>query len=378
MAATETPVMVEIRGTGKGRLSVSIPYDRELISVLRRIPGRWWHPEEKRWSLPGTKRSADALLKGLYNTGRFSYRTLSSYTPHAIVEETPTTGLKRMEQEFRVAGYSRASIKIYTGEVRKFFTWVDLPAEKIRRENILLYLEQLRSLGAVSRSSAVHCITALQHFYRINHDRYHYNPAIGIRHPKKKQTYPDILSRNEVASLFAALKNRKHRFLLMLIYSSGLRVSEAVKLSIKDIDFHRKVIHIRQSKGRKDRYVMLSNRVIEAFHEYEKFYKIAYWLFPGQQPEAHLSIRSAQKVFDKARESAGITKDVSIHSLRHAFATHLLEDGTDLRYIQELLGHKSLKTTEIYTHVSRKDIKNIQSPIDRLGGIMGQRDKIEE
>lgn len=193
------------------------------------------------------------------------------------------------------------------------------------------------------------------------------NPAINIVLPKKQTRYPDVLSKEEVKRLFSVLSNIKHRFLLKLIYSAGLRVSEAVTLKITDLDFDRRMIHIRQAKGRKDRFVMLSAAAAVEYKGYRDNVLLKDWLFPGANPDCHLSIRSAQAVFSKAAERAKIAKEVSVHSLRHSFATHLLENGTDLRYIQVLLGHKSSRTTEIYTHVSKLDINRIKSPLDGLG-----------
>jgi integrase/recombinase XerD len=151
-----------------------------------------------------------------------------------------------------------------------------------------------------------------------------------------------------------------------LTYSAGLRVGEVVRLKLEDIDEERKLIHIRQAKGRKDRYTVLSQVAWDFLNIYLKKYQPEVWLFTGAESGTHLTERSVQHIFENACEKAGIKKDVSVHSLRHSFATHLLEGGTDLRYIQELLGHASSKTTEIYTHVSKRDIGSIQSPLDRL------------
>jgi len=152
----------------------------------------------------------------------------------------------------------------------------------------------------------------------------------------------------------------------MLTYPAGLRVSEVVRLTPEDIDRKRMLIHIREAKGRKDRYTMLSETAFEVLRNYLQEYKPVKWLFMGIKPEKHISTRTVQTIFEQACEKAGIIKGVSFHSLRHSFATHLLESSTDLRYIQELLGHKSSKTTEIYTHVSNRDIGRIKSPLDSL------------
>lgn len=157
------------------------------------------------------------------------------------------------------------------------------------------------------------------------------------------------------------------RYLLhLLIYSAGLRVGEVVRLKPEDIDSERGLIHVRQGKGRKDRYSLLAVQALDGLRIYFREYRPLKWLFPGSQPDRHLTERSVQKIFEHACVRAEIKKEVSVHALRHSFATHLLEGGTDLRYIQELLGHASCKTTEIYTHVSQKNLKNIQSPLDRL------------
>ncbi|HSG29850.1 MAG TPA: tyrosine-type recombinase/integrase, partial [Candidatus Krumholzibacterium sp.] len=155
--------------------------------------------------------------------------------------------------------------------------------------------------------------------------------------------------------------------MIMLSYSSGLRVSELVRLTTADVDPDRMMLHVRGGKGRKDRYTLLSKTALYALREYVKVYKPLKYLFPGDRPERHISKRTFQKIVSKAAREAGIAKHVSTHTLRHSFATHLLENGTDLRYIQELLGHKSARTTQIYTHVSKRDIARIVSPLDNPG-----------
>jgi len=152
----------------------------------------------------------------------------------------------------------------------------------------------------------------------------------------------------------------------MLMYSAGLRVGEVVRLRVEDIDVERKLIRIRGGKGRKDRYTMLSEVALGMLNKYMQKFKPQKWLFTGAKPGRHITTRTVQAIFEQACEKANIGKEASVHSLRHSFATHLLESGVDLRYIQELLGHKSSKTTEIYTHVSNKDILRTKSPLDRL------------
>ncbi len=186
-----------------------------------------------------------------------------------------------------------------------------------------------------------------------------------IPRPKKQRKLPVVLDKEEVFRIFGAVRNLKHRTILMLIYSGGLRVGEAVKLRIEDIDSKRKLIHLRNAKGGKDRYTLLSELALKQLRQYYQAYRPREFLFEGRVWREHLAERSVQNVFQRALKASGVLKDVGVHGLRHSFATHLLEDGTDLRFIQELLGHSSSKTTEIYTHVSQRALGKIVSPLDR-------------
>ncbi len=186
------------------------------------------------------------------------------------------------------------------------------------------------------------------------------------KRPKKEKKLPVILNSRELSDIISCIDNIKHKVLIMLIYSGGLRVSDAVKLKVSSIDFERKLIYIQMGKGKKDRYVPLSKRINKYIDIYFNEYKPADWLFPGMNPSKHITERTAQAVAQNAFTKAGITKKVSIHSLRHSFATHLLESGVDIRYIQDILGHKDIRTTELYTKVSKKNIENIKNPLDDI------------
>lgn len=213
---------------------------------------------------------------------------------------------------------------------------------------------------------AIHSDNALRYLYV---DLYKMPFTIGsIPRPRKEKKLPVVLDQSEALKVFDAVDNRKHKTILMLVYSAGLRVGEVVKLKIEDIDSNRKLIHLHGAKGKKDRYTLLSDVVLDSLREYYKMYKPKEYLFEGAEGRKHLSERSVQNVFERAVKAAGIRKHVTVHSLRHSFATHLLESGVDLRYIQELLGHESSKTTEIYTHVSRKSLGKIISPLDSAMG----------
>jgi site-specific recombinase XerD len=172
--------------------------------------------------------------------------------------------------------------------------------------------------------------------------------------------------REEVAKLLKVTYNLKHKALLMTAYSAGLRVGEVVRLKVNEIDSKRMQIRVSAGKGAKDRYTLLSATALAVLREYARVYKPKDWLFPGDDGKSHLAERSAQQVFKDSKKKAGILKPATFHTLRHSFATHLLEDGTDIRYIQELLGHDSLETTERYTHVTQKGMERVTSPLDRM------------
>ena len=189
-----------------------------------------------------------------------------------------------------------------------------------------------------------------------------------IPRPKKQLLLPKLLNEEELARLFNAMENRKHKAMLFTAYSAGLRVSEIVNLKIADIDGQRMQIMVSQAKGKKDRYVNLSPVLLDILREYMKQVKPKplVYLFESEQTRQAYPVRTVQQIFSNAKNKAGIQKEVGIHSLRHSFATHLLDKGTDIRYIKELLGHFNIRTTERYLHVSKKQLVNIVSPFDDL------------
>jgi site-specific recombinase XerD len=270
---------------------------------------------------------------------------------------------EKLRTELHARKYSPRTIASYVHYNRAFCRTLQKSPESVTGEDItsyLAYLDKQRDLSSASMNLA---ISALKFFY---HETLKKN-IVGEQHrPRHDKRLPAVLSGSEISRLLDTEKNPKHRLLLMLTYSSGLRVSEVVALRKEHIDTSRKTLLIHSGKGRRDRYTLLSDRAAKFAEEYCALYAIEGWLFPGISPQRHLSIRSAQNIFDKALHAAGIPKAISIHSLRHTFATHLLENGTDIKYIQELLGHASLKTTQRYTHIARRSLLRIKSPLDAL------------
>jgi site-specific recombinase XerD len=237
--------------------------------------------------------------------------------------------------------------------------WLQKTPLEVTDRDIKDYLAHLDRDREFSSSSMNLALSAIRFFYNETLQR---NMALDQFRPSNGKRLPEVLARSEVQRLLDLERNPKHRLLLMITYSSGLRVSEVVSLKKIDIDFSRRTILIRNSKRRKDRYTLLSERAADFIREYCGLFDVDNWLFPGHK--GHISIRAAQHIFDKALRNAHIEKNVSIHSLRHTFATHLLESGTDIRYIQGLLGHANISTTERYAHVARRALLRIRSPLD--------------
>jgi site-specific recombinase XerD len=269
----------------------------------------------------------------------------------------------KLEAELRSRKYSLRTQKAYIYYNRLICRTLQKPPEELRPEDVTEFLATMEKSKDYSAASMNLAISAIKFFFR----NVLKNDDISEQHrPRHDERLPMVLSKEEIKKVLGLEKNPKHRLLLMLVYSSGLRVSEVVALKKEHIDLSRKVIFIRLGKGRKDRSTLLSEKAASYIEEYYDFYGIEKWLFPGQPATRHLTIRSAQHIFDKAVRRAGITKKITIHGLRHTFATHLLESGTDIRYIQTLLGHVSIRTTERYTHVAKRNVLSIKSPLDTI------------
>lgn len=268
-----------------------------------------------------------------------------------------------MRRELTSRKYSSKTIKAYVHYNNELLRFAKKSPGDIDNEDVKNYLFYLADRKESSASTLNIVINALKFYYGGILKR---NFAYDIKRPKKDKKLPVVLSREEVSRILSSVANVKHRAILMLTYSAGLRVGEVVRLKIEDIDAQRKLIHVRGAKGRKDRYTLLSDVALKILKIYTESHQPKVWLFPSTDAESHITTRTAQRIFEQACGNAGIKKEVTVHSLRHSFATHLLESGIDLRYIQELLGHKSSKTTEIYTHVSNRELSKIKNPLDSI------------
>ena len=272
----------------------------------------------------------------------------------------------QMKRDLELKNYSPKTRVCYLASVKSFALHFHRSPDQLSDEEIREYLHYLIQEKKASQSAISQTYSALKFLYETTLKR-DWN---GFRIPRSKmgKRLPMVLSQQEIQAIFSATRNLKHRALLMTIYSAGLRVSEAVHLKVSDIDSQRMVIRVQQGKGEKDRYTLLAKRTLEVLRDYWRAYRPEEWLFPGQPAKGSLCVSTVQRIFEKVLDQAGIKKPATVHTLRHSFATHLLEAGTDLYHIQHLLGHKSPQTTTIYLHLSRKDLVKVISPIDLLEG----------
>jgi integrase/recombinase XerD len=282
----------------------------------------------------------------------------------AEAEKLLAQGLAALDRSPRTLGTYRLMLQLFARYLTKFHDGKALDA--VTPEDIEAYQRYLTHERKVGFSSFNQAACALRFFYLGCLKREW--RIVRMPYQRKRRTLPEILSPEEVAAIFDACPNLKHKAILMTSYSGGLRLRETLGLLPSDIDSTRMMIRVEQGKGRKDRYVMLSSTLLTGLRTYYKAFRPLRWLFEGKLKGEQLSPSTAEKVFTAAAGRAGIHKGVSFHSLRHAFATHLLETGTNIRVIQLLLGHQSLTTTQLYTHVARTYVNATQSPLDQLQG----------
>ena len=279
---------------------------------------------------------------------------------------------KRMTEDLIIRNYAESTKRTYISQVARFALYFGKSPEFLGPEHVRKYQVYLLNEKKISYSEFNRAVSALRFLYKFTLHRAWMIERIPF--PRGTKTLPVILSHGEIQRLFAATTNLKHRTMLMTIYASGTRLSELTHLRLEDIDGERNVIRIRQGKGRKDRYTLLPNSLLQALRTYwkvygQKTYSLTDWLFPGRPPERHLHPSSVEDFCRKAAGISQIRKRVTPHTLRHCFATHLLEAGTDLRTIQILLGHNSLRTTSMYLHLSSKEVFSTKSPLDLLKAV---------
>jgi integrase/recombinase XerD len=271
---------------------------------------------------------------------------------------------RRMIDDMTLRNLAPKTIESYVQRISGFAQYFKTSPEHLGPDHVRAYLLHLVHERRLSWSHFNQVRSALRFLYSVTLKQDWVMQDIVCA--KKPRTLPVVLSLDELTRFFAAITNLKHRAILMTAYAAGLRLSEVTHLRVADIDSQRMVIRVRQGKGQKDRYVMLSQNLLVVLREYWRVARPQDYLFPGVQPDRPISRRTVMNTCRDAREIAGLGKSVAVHTLRHSFATHLLESGTDLRTIQILLGHRSLSTTARYTHVATAASQSTQSPFDRL------------
>ena len=268
--------------------------------------------------------------------------------------------LDELEKRLKLKGFSPRSIKSYKYNISNFLKFVNKKPENVLKDDIESYFMKLINKGFEPATIRLNYACIKFFFSFVVPREINFN-LIDL--PKKKKSLPKVLTKTEIESMIENTKNLKHKLLIELLYSSGLRVSESISLKISDIDTENNTVRINQGKGKKDRFSVLSEKFKKDLLKYlcQKRDNNIYLFCKG---DYHIVLKTAQRIVENAAKKAKINKKVTPHMLRHSFATHLLENGTDIRYIQKLLGHSRLETTQIYTHVSNRDIKNIKSPLD--------------
>ncbi len=356
--------------TNQGRLKLIFGLNKEVIKAVKNIPYAVWNANNKWWSVPFAEKFLDEIkaaalhekMKVIYEEEqidktkkpRITFYDIPNYRP---CPESYILKLKELR-------YSDRTLSSYKGMFEEFVNFYHkFDIDKIDESMITAFMRYLVVERKVSVSYQNQAINAIKFYYErvLGGQRKVYL----VDRPRTEKKLPAVLSEQEVADLLRVTENIKHKAILMLAYSAGLRLSEIVNVKIKDIDSKRMQIRIEQAKGKKDRYTLLSIKLLDVLREYFKEHKPQQWLFEGSAGAIYSS-RSIQLIMQDSALKAGIKKKVGVHTLRHSFATHLLENGTDLRYIQNLLGHESSKTTEIYTHITTKGFDQIKSPLDKL------------
>lgn len=335
----------------ESKIAVTFDKDPELICRIKQIENYRWNPQLELWHVPDT----------VENRIRFKLPQIEDCLPS-------TEGIDQINQFvlwLKSKRYSPNSIKTYSDALRSFLIYHRKKAiSEISNEDVITYNNLYILNNNFSASYQNQIVSAIKLYFssirekKIDIDKIH--------RPRREKILPNVLSKEEIKTILEAHSNIKHKTMLSLIYSCGMRRSELLCLKPSDIDSKRNIVIIRQSKGKKDRITPLSPKILLLLREYYSIYKPSNFLFEGSKKGSRYSEHSLQNVLKQALEKSKITKPVTLHWLRHSYATHLLESGTDLRYIQELLGHSSSRTTELYTHVSTKNLQQIKSPFDDL------------
>ena len=330
-----------IKQNSENRIAVYFQKNQDLIARIKQIEGSRWSQQKTVWHIPDT----------IENRERFNIESLANSLPSMEAIEQ----IEKFKQWMRSKRYRQSTIDTYSEALKSFLVFYrEKPVAEINNEDVIIFNNDYILKKKLSASYQNQTVNAIKLFFRTVRETK--IEVDKIHRPKRAKLLPNVLSKEEIKLILNAHNNIKHKMMLSLIYSCGLRCSELLALQPAHIDSLRNIVLLKNSKGKKDRIVPLSSKILEMLRDYYKVYKPKTYLFEGQTIGLQYDARSLQLILKQALQKSEITKPATLHWLRHSYATHLLESGTDLRYIQELLGHNSSKTTEIYTHVSTKSI----------------------
>ncbi len=344
---------------------LEVPFHKK--DAIKKLEGAWWHPVEKKWSVFANPANL-SRLKEIFDQKSFrftirDYEADNAKSPGHKKAVLPDLVENKFESEMILRNKSYRTIATYKSLINRFlhhFKESDiklLPDEEIRE-----YIFSMLDVDHYSRSYQNQLINALKRYYEYVYGRKFED--FELPRPKKRQRLPNVIAREDIQTMLDATRNIKHKTILSILYGCGLRLNEVIDLKIENIDFNRKVMFVT-GKGDKQRMIPIGNNLVKQIKNYRRSYKPRVYLFNGYG-SLQYSGKSVQNIVKHKALEVGMKKKVTPHTFRHSFATHLLEDGVDLRIIQELLGHSSSRTTEIYTYVSRKNLMNIRNPLDNL------------
>ncbi len=342
---------------GNGVIFIRFEKNAELNLRVKKLIGVKWSASQKAWY----------VVDSTFYRAKFGIAQKMPMGKEVLAHINPINqpALFRLVETLQLKAYSVNTIITYRNEFSQLlYILKDNKVDDLKAERLRDYFLYCINTLKLSENTLHSRINAVKFYFEkiLNREKFFFE----IPRPKKPYILPNVLAISQVEELFSKLENLKHKTMLFLAYSAGLRVSEVVNLRVKDIHSERMVINIKGAKGKKDRMVTLSTGILELLRKYYLSYKPQNWLFEGQYGDEAYSTRSLQMVFHRAKNEAKIRQDVTFHSLRHSYATHLHERGTDIKLIQELLGHNDIKTTMRYTHVSTRKLEKIVSPFDQL------------
>ncbi len=364
-----------LKDTHRGVLVVAMQfaYNKEIIHLIRQFEGVRWSKSKGYWYFLAAYFDLHLFFETLHKTAYIDYSALSgkaSIKKEALKSEKETVVKPEIPQAYYdlldQKRYSESTKKTYLNYFGDFINaFRNRALEQIRPEEINPYILKLIRERKISASQQNQRINAIKFYYEkvLRREKQYFD----ISRPRKIKALPKVIAEEEVVNMLKAASNTKHKLIIALLYSAGLRRNELLNLRKEDIVISKKMIFVRGGKGKKDRSTLLSELVMKLLDVYYKEFKPNYWVIEGVNRKRY-SETSVVNTVKSIAKKAGVSIVVTPHILRHSFATHLLEQGTDLRYIQELLGHSSSKTTEIYTHISKKALANIISPLDHIFG----------